>query len=150
MPRREAATAKRRVRATERQTEAMELRKGGATYDQIGRALGITRQGAHKLVQGGMKRLIAQTTEDAIVVREMELQRLDAMLLGLWPSAKRGDAKAVDRVLRIMERRARYLGIDEAPDMSALAFIEDRESGAVDIRIVGPDGSTIEVGSGSG
>jgi hypothetical protein len=31
---------------------------------------------------------------------------LDALLLILWPQVKKGDQGAIDRVLRVMERRA--------------------------------------------
>jgi hypothetical protein len=45
----------------------------------------------------------------------MELHRLDQMLLGLWRDAVSGNVKAVGTALRIMDRRARYLGLDTAP-----------------------------------
>ena len=48
-----------------------------------------------------------------------ELDRLDKMLQGLWSEARRGNYHSIDRVLRIMERRARYLGLD-APDRVAV------------------------------
>ena len=41
------------------------------------------------------------------------------MLQGLWPRARKGEAAAVDRVLKIGERRAKLLGLD-APTRTAL------------------------------
>jgi hypothetical protein len=53
-------------------------------------------------------------------VRELELTRLDAMLLPLWRRVQAGEEKAIDRALRIMERRARLLGLD-APTRGELS-----------------------------
>ena len=44
-------------------------------------------------------------------VRQIELERLDRMMMGLWPKAVNGDEKATGQCLQIMELRARYLGL---------------------------------------
>jgi len=108
-------TAKSMVLAKDRELECLALRKAGATYDQIGEKVGITREGARKAVSRALAELSAATTEEAKEVRHLELERLDAMLLGLWQKASRGDPASVDRVLRIQERRARLLGLDADP-----------------------------------
>jgi hypothetical protein len=43
-----------------------------------------------------------------------ELVRLDALLEALWPKAESGDLQAVDRMLGVIDRRIRILGL-EAP-----------------------------------
>jgi hypothetical protein len=108
-----------RVQAAERRSKALELRKSGLTFAQIGRALGCSEQRAHKVVTEELGRLNSQRAEQAAEVTRLELQRLDDLLLGLWDSAKAGDLQAVDRALKIMERRARLLGID-APEKQEL------------------------------
>ena len=67
--------------------------------------------------------------EPADELRKLELERLDKLLLGVWPQAVRGNQGSVDRALRIMERRAKLLGLD-APVKSEWS---------------GPDGGPIEV-----
>ena len=42
-------------------------------------------------------------------VRRMEIDRLDEMLLAIWPAVKRGDYQAINTALRISERRATTL-----------------------------------------
>ena len=42
----------------------------------------------------------------------MELARLDAMLSALDDKIEAGDTKAIGTALRIMDRRAKYLGLD--------------------------------------
>ena len=110
----------RQVRAHERHLQALELRKAGVTYEVIAGQLGYANaSGARKAVLSALK---ATLREPAAELRELELARLDAMLLPLWRPVQAGDEKAVDRALRIMERRARLLGLDrktaegEVPD----------------------------------
>jgi hypothetical protein len=88
----------------ERRAKALELHLAGATYDAIANAVGYaSRSGAHKAVQEALLDLGRPVQGTAI---DTELARLDAMLTGLWPKARRGDVQAVDRVLKISERRS--------------------------------------------
>lgn len=93
-----------RLSAAEKRTRALELHLAGATYDAIAKSVGYaSRSGAYKAVQEGLKQLgDPPTTAEADAT---DLARLDAMLTGLWPKARRGDVQAVDRVLKISERR---------------------------------------------
>jgi len=113
--------SKRRIIAREREKRAMELRLAGATYAQIGEALGISAQAAHKAVMRALDRINEKLAEDAQKVLRLELERLDKMLLALWPQAQRGNQGAVDRILRIMERRARLLGLDAPHNVNVSA-----------------------------
>lgn len=93
--------------AQERQRRAVELRLAGAGYEQIAQQVGYRGpSGAHQAVQRGLEKLLHESPPE---VRQLELERLDALLLGLWPKARRGDSAAVDRVLKVMERRSVYL-----------------------------------------
>ena len=102
--------SKARVKAAERHAEALELRKAGLTYKVIAEQLGYKAPvGAHKAVAAGLK---ATLQEPADAVRQLELSRLDRMLAAAWPKVLKGDVKAGGYALRIMERRAVYLGLD--------------------------------------
>lgn len=109
-------TGKRRVRAAERRVQAVELRKAGASYRRIGEQIGISRQAAHKLVTKALQDLNDKTAEDAAELMRLELERLDEMQL-VATQKLRGEKAlpAIDRILRIMDRRAKMLGID-APE----------------------------------
>lgn len=92
----------------ERQGRALELHLAGVTYDQIASMLGFgDRSAARKAVVREMARRRVGDTPAA--AGELELARLDAMLRGLWPAARRGDVRAVDAVLRVQERRTTVL-----------------------------------------
>jgi len=108
----ESKTSQRRMTAKEREYKALELRKAGAGYQVIGDQLGMTASGAYRAVMRSLKKLNEKISEEALEVRRLELERLDAMLIALWPQARKGNQGAVDRVLRIMDRRAKFLGLD--------------------------------------
>lgn len=96
------------MQALERQRQALELRKSGITYEAIAAQLGYrTAAGAHKAVSTALKRTLQEPADD---VRKIELERLDALLEDLWK--KKDRPFVVDRILRVMERRAKLLGLD--------------------------------------
>jgi hypothetical protein len=98
------------VALAEKRRRALELRRAGATYDQIAASVGFAgRSGAYKAVMATLKAMLREPAEE---VRLLELDRLDAMLLGLWAGAKSGDIKKAELVPKIMDRRAKLLGLD--------------------------------------
>lgn len=115
------------VGAAMRREEAVRLRTLGHTYEQIGERLGVTRQAAHGYVRDSLAALRAQTAESAEDVRDQELARLDAMLVPMLEAAAAGQQTAVDRVLRIQERRAKLLGLDAAEKHESKVQIEGFE-----------------------
>lgn len=111
-----------RIAAAQRHTQALELRLGGATYREIGAALGCSEPRAHQIITEELTRLNTERAETAAEVRRLELERLDALLAGIWPAAQSGDGPAIDRVLSIMGRRARLLGLD-VPSKNMVALM---------------------------
>lgn len=45
-----------------------------------------------------------------------ELKRLDVAMAAIWPHVQSGDNWSIDRMIAIMERRAKYLGLDAKVD----------------------------------
>jgi hypothetical protein len=112
VPRRESPTSKRRAVHTERSREALDLRLVGKTYDQIGEALGVSKQQAHRLVKAELDELAALTRGAAEELRQRELETLDRLLATAMPCAEQGDMQAADRVIKISARRSALLGLD--------------------------------------
>lgn len=105
----------RRVQAKERQRQALELRKAGATYQVIADKLQYkSASGAQKAVKSALDALGNDAAED---LRVVEGERLNQMLLSIWQRVQQGDLKAIDRALRIGERIAKLNGLD-APTRS--------------------------------
>jgi hypothetical protein len=98
--------------AKERELQALEMRKRGMSYQAIGDALGITMQGASLCVKRALERLRVETDEKAEDVRDLELERLDKLMHIAQTAADQGELGAIDRILRIQERRSKYLGLD--------------------------------------
>ena len=106
------STKPSKIATLERRSQALALRRAGAQYDEIGKQLGISKVAAYMHVKKYLEDTAKTTGEDAEVVRAIELERLDRMLLGAWPKASNGDTDAIHTVLRIMERRAKLQGLD--------------------------------------
>lgn len=125
----------RQLETAERDAEACRLRVAGATYDQIAAQLGYTDR---SLARRACERaLLAVVAEPAEVLRTLELARLDAALIkafkilhGQHVVVSNGRVVldpgtgqplvdsapvlgAIDRILKIGERRAKLLGLDE-------------------------------------
>lgn len=108
-------TSKKKARLLENQRRALELRRSGASYTEIAAAIGLSRSHAHRLVSLALADARESVATNADELRAEELSRLDALLSSLWAAARRGQLGAVDRVLKIMERRARMLNLDVQP-----------------------------------
>jgi hypothetical protein len=135
------SSPERNAAAHERATKALELRLAGASYDRIAAQLGYEgKSGAYHAVQRALREAEPPGAEATELT---ELARLDAMLTGLWPKARRGEVTAVDRVLKIEERRDQILAreqvrADDPPEgtteRTGLSEFErrlrERESGA--------------------
>jgi hypothetical protein len=114
----ESMTSVRRLSAAEKQRQALELRKACASYPDIARQLGYaSASGAFKAVASALLKTLREPAE---AVREIELARLDRLHLALWPAAIQGDPVAIDRVLKVMARRAALGGLD-APNRQELS-----------------------------
>lgn len=100
------------IAEAERIAKIMTLRKSGATFEQIGQVMGCTMQNAFGIVTRQLAKINAAASESTEEVRRLELERLDALMMGQWKQATGGHQGAVQAVLRIMERRAKILGLD--------------------------------------
>lgn len=94
---------------------ALDLRREGKNFRTIAAIMGAeggpgSTSRAHELVIQALADLRADCREAAGDVRDLELQRLDSIIEKLWP--KRDRARVVDTILRAMDRRAKYLGLD--------------------------------------
>lgn len=95
----------------EKERKAVELAIGGASLDQIAVEVGYAdRSGAWRAIHRSLDRHEATAVSE---MRTLENARLDKIQTILWPLALEGDLKAIDRLLRLFERRARLNGLDQ-------------------------------------
>jgi hypothetical protein len=102
----------RRERAQSRRIQAFELRKCGASYRDIGRALGVSEAQAHRDITERLRQLEKVEEQSAKQLRCLELARLDVCISALWPRIQSGDTAAVHAFIRVSERRAALVGLD--------------------------------------
>lgn len=134
----------------ERDAQLLEMRKRGMSYRAIAAAAGLDVKNVHDAVKACMA---AITEEPAQEVRQLELERLDDMWMAVIKvlEAKHftvsqgrlvylGDEPleddtpvlaAVDRLLRIQERRSKLLGLDQP--------VKQEISGGVTYQVIGID-----------
>jgi hypothetical protein len=93
-----------------KELKVLELRRAGFTFQRIAEEVGYaTPSGAQRALERIMTRNVPQAPEE---FRWQELDRLDRMQVALWPRAMKGDDRAIGTIVRLMERRARLVGID--------------------------------------
>lgn len=119
-----------------RRAAATDMRLKGATWQAIADALGYKTPGAAcQDVSRGMEAAVTEHRRSVEAYREEELQRLDVLLVEAWQVLRREHVtvshgrivrddeekailddgpvlQAIDRILKIQERRAKLLGLD--------------------------------------
>lgn len=108
----DSKTSARRIKAAERERQAVRMRLAGATYEDIASSLGISRTGAFKAVSRALAMVREKTSEDAEMLREIERQRLESLILAATPAAGKGDIMAIESVRRLSESLRKLLGLD--------------------------------------
>lgn len=114
------------VAKAQQQARAVELRAEGMTYSEIGESLGVSLGVAATLVK---QALTATVQEPAEELRRLEALRIERMWKLAWPKSQvehfRGPFGAMDtqgewfdRCIKLMERRAKLLGLDAAQEIS--------------------------------
>jgi len=139
-----------------RRAKALELRVSGASYEAIADALGTTKYTTYLDVQKSIAGLDKIAKEHAERLRDIELARCDALIKAAWPAAQDGDDKSINAIVRIMDRRAKLLGLD-APEKhqidGTLDIADARESLARKLARLAPGVAGIPAisdGTGSG
>lgn len=105
----------------EQEAKVIELRRAGLTWSTIAAQTGYAGpSGAYKTYQRAAERLIRPNLDEH---RDMELDRLDRLQATFWTRAAQGEIKAADMVLKIIDKRAKILGLDAAQKIDVQAEV---------------------------
>lgn len=110
-----------RAEARAREAKALDLRLLGYSHERIARELGYQHRSAAKKAID--RALAAIPREAAIQLREIELERLDLAQRSLADKIVHGNLGAIDRLIRIMDHRAKLLGLYEPQPDTGIAEI---------------------------
>jgi hypothetical protein len=104
-------------------TEAQEALDGGKLLDLVAagssiaaaaRAIGLKERTGQRLYHAELQRYFQENATQREELVGRELRTLDLLQRKVMRQALDGDLKAVDRVLAIMDRRGKMLGLDAA------------------------------------
>lgn len=128
MARANRQTEPRMIEAKQKAARALDLRKQGKTFDEIAAEVPYSsKQAAYDAVK---RAIAAITREPASELIELELARLDSMWGKHYLKAQTGDVRALAACMKLMERRAKLLGLDAPAETKT--------------ELTGPDGKPIE------
>lgn len=111
-PRKTSKTTPRKLTTAEQRTQGLAMRLAGYTFEQIGERLGITDSAAHKLITKALDEAAAVNADQATALRQLEIERLDRAQVAIEAQVRNGHLGAIDRWIRLGERRAKLLGLD--------------------------------------
>lgn len=101
-----------RILAQEKRRKALELRKAGATYAQIAEAVGYSQPtGARKAVLKAFGEVIQEPVTE---LKTIQIERLNHMLMVLWPKVQAGDTVAINTSLNVMNKIDALMGTEAA------------------------------------
>ena len=82
----------------------------GLTFSDIASQVGYaSSSGAHEAVRAALE---ADGGLAAHEIRMLHAARLETLLESVWDAARQGELRAIDRVLRVLDRQAKLLGLD--------------------------------------
>jgi hypothetical protein len=112
---------------------AATMRKDGHSYPHIAQTLGCSRSYAEKLVRKALREIIEEPVAELM---KLELGRLDQLFIPAFAEATKLDRngepifnkEAIETVIKIMERRARFLGLDKPVKSEVNANINNNDT----------------------
>lgn len=107
----------------ERRAKAIRLKIEGHSYTEIAEKLGYSSRGsANSDVRRALEKHVIEEGLAVEAWRELELARLDVLQRAIWPEAMEGSPRAIETALKILDRRAKLLGLDSAIKLEVLTI----------------------------
>jgi AraC-like DNA-binding protein len=128
---RKPGNTSRRILAQEKRRLGLELRKAGATYDQIAERVGYSDASS---ARRAVERAIQQVPREAVLeLKTLQIERLNHMLMALWPKVQMGDTSAINSSLNVMSK------IDALEGTEAAKQVDVNVSGQQAIMVIDGD-----------
>lgn len=96
-----------KIRNDQLARQVLELRSAGFTYQEIRQVLGLKSDWqVWKLQRRALKEFYR---EDPTLLRRLDVARLDRLIRSLWRKSVQGDLPTLDRLIKLLQHRERYL-----------------------------------------
>jgi len=96
-----------------RRADVLRMRLEGHTFEAIADALGYAdRASAYNAYTTARRENVTEPLEE---LRELEADRLDALLAAVWKDALNGDARAVEHALKLVRARIDLYSLNSKP-----------------------------------
>ena len=105
-------TAPAKFKALERRGLVLQLRLAGYTYQEIATQLGIGLATVNRDLHKALKFFDADHEEKARELKAIDTARIEEIIKGIWTKCKGGNLMAIDRLTRLLERKAKLHGLD--------------------------------------
>lgn len=119
--------------------QALEWRKQGWSLWAIGQAMDPPCSGPYvsNLLKKALKEIVQEPAEELV---KIELERLDDMWQKQYQKAvQKGNTLALESCLKIMERRAKLLGLDKPTKVAATDPSGENEAAPPAVQVYMPD-----------
>ncbi|MFE9844684.1 hypothetical protein [Streptomyces goshikiensis] len=117
------ASKAQQASTAERRGKAIRMKIEGATYTEIAAALGYSgRNAACADIRRALEKHVIEEGLAIEAWRELELARIDSLQQAIWPEAMEGNPRAIEAALKILDRRAKLLGLDSAIKLEVLTI----------------------------
>lgn len=100
----------------DRALRALQLSDQGLTYQQVGDAMGFSRETAKRLISRAVGTRHLEYEEVRKSLQERQFARLETWMAAIYPNTQEGDLDAINVGLRIIERENKLFGLDEAAE----------------------------------
>lgn len=100
--------------------EAFKLRQRGESWELIAREVGFSSPGSAQVSASKYRQSLRIHISDERKEEDldMELSRLNTLQAAIWDNALSGDLQAIDRILKIIQTRAKLVGLDVQQERS--------------------------------
>lgn len=105
------------IRAAERRAKAWDLRLANKTYEEIGRALGVTTVRAYQLIEEQYSFYVESIPEKVEKCREVEIKSIQKIRRAIWPKCMKGSTYHIDCWEKLSKRLAKLQGLDLDPNI---------------------------------
>lgn len=95
------------------ESDVIALKLKGYSIREIARYLEKPYKTIQKVFAVAIQKELANSNNKREILVEMDVQRLETLTKAIFEKATKGDYKAIEMVLKIMERKARLLGLDQ-------------------------------------